>query len=421
MHKILNQKHDKNTLLYALSRMVERAGYYGLRGILILYLTQEGFLDISQNHAYTIYGWLGSAIVLTQIIGALFGDFLIGNKKAMIVGSLLQAIGAFCLTISSIYAVYAGLAILAIGSGLYTPNLLAHFGKKYLDRPKLIDSAFTGIYAAVNIGALIGSVLLSYAADKFGYSFGFGIAGILMLSALIFPLLARDNEYIALTPSRPMNIKTDNRLFRIFGMIMVSALFWTIYQLNGNEMYSAKSNFTSLFDGTLFRGIEQYLTEIIGIPLTIIAAIIWSKYYTRTSFKALIGIGFTAISLVAFTFISNDVTVSSFIVLTAATTLIAIAEILIGPLVFSTITKYTNPKYLALVLSVAFVPSQIFNASLGTLYSNFYEGTVLRYIGYGLLGILIIGVIIYYFNSKDGKFLTQSEEESELESIGEES
>ena len=93
-----NQKHTKETFYYSLSRMLERASYYGIRALIFIYMTDE-ILQISDKDAVHIYSWFGGSLIFSQVIGALLGDFLIGNKKAIIFGGIIQAIGAFTLCV----------------------------------------------------------------------------------------------------------------------------------------------------------------------------------------------------------------------------------------------------------------------------------------------------------------------------------
>ena len=82
MEKIQNQKHTKETLYYSISRMLERASYYGFRALVVLYMVGET-LKMERTEALTIYGWLVGSLVFSQIIGGIFGDLLIGNKKSI--------------------------------------------------------------------------------------------------------------------------------------------------------------------------------------------------------------------------------------------------------------------------------------------------------------------------------------------------
>jgi POT family proton-dependent oligopeptide transporter len=102
-------------------------------------------------------------------------------------------------------------------------------------------------------------------------------------------------------------------------------------------------------------------------------------------------------------------------------TILSLAEICIAPLIFSTITKYADPRYLAIIISLAFILGLIFRAITSQLYSTFYDNDIELYAGYVLLAILLMGVTIYFFTSKDGKFLAQSQGEAEVNKIGPES
>src|SRR5690554_4737653 len=100
MEKIKNQYHTKETLYFALSRMFERASYYGFKTLVVIYMVGET-LKMERSEALSIYGWITASLVFSQILGAVLGDLVIGNRKSMILGAITQAIGAFCLCIPS--------------------------------------------------------------------------------------------------------------------------------------------------------------------------------------------------------------------------------------------------------------------------------------------------------------------------------
>lgn len=126
MEKIHNLKHTKENFYYSLSRMLERASYYGFRALVILYMTGE-ILKMDRTEALSIYGWFTGSMVFSQIIGGLFGDLLIGNKRAIIIGGIIQVIGAFSLCLPSTTGLYLGLFLVVLGSGFFTPNILSNF------------------------------------------------------------------------------------------------------------------------------------------------------------------------------------------------------------------------------------------------------------------------------------------------------
>ena len=122
MERILNQTHSKETFYYALSKVLERMSYYGFRSLIVLYMIGES-IQMEKKDATAIYSWFIGSIVYSQIIGALFGDLILGNRKSIIIGGIAHAIGIFILCISSTTSLYLGLFLIVLGSGFYTPNV----------------------------------------------------------------------------------------------------------------------------------------------------------------------------------------------------------------------------------------------------------------------------------------------------------
>lgn len=142
-------KYPKPVFFYAASRALERAAYYGMRSILILYVTSE-VLAFSYENVGTFYGWFILSFTVSNVIGAIFGDFVFGNKNALVIGSIIMALGMFLLCIPSTIGLYLGLLMIIVGSGFYTPNLMAKYGKQLYGVPHLLDGGFTLLYVMVN-------------------------------------------------------------------------------------------------------------------------------------------------------------------------------------------------------------------------------------------------------------------------------
>lgn len=113
----MQQSHTLSAFLYAISNGIERASYYGIRSLLILYMLGET-LQMSNKEALTFYGWFTLSFYFSKVLGALLGDLLIGNKTAIIIGGFLQAIGCFLLCFNSMAFLYASVIFLVIGNGL---------------------------------------------------------------------------------------------------------------------------------------------------------------------------------------------------------------------------------------------------------------------------------------------------------------
>ncbi|MDX1372410.1 MAG: MFS transporter, partial [Nitrososphaeraceae archaeon] len=184
-------------------------------------------LKMENTEVLTIYGWFTASLVFSQIIGALLGDLVIGNKKSIIIGGIIQAFGAFTLCIPSIYGLYIGIFFIVLGSGFYTPNIIANYGKSYLNKTKLLDAGFTIFYLAINIGAFLGSFLIGYSGVEFGYNIGFIISGLLMLISLI-PIVKTKETKI------PVVEKTSigKRVLTIAMAFIIVGLFWGVYEIS---------------------------------------------------------------------------------------------------------------------------------------------------------------------------------------------
>ncbi len=138
--------------LLLLSRGLERFSYYGIISAIVLYMV-TGPLALPQETALNVYTWLGLAVVFSYLVGVLLSDLLIGNKVATIMGGLLLAAGCFVLGIASNAGLYTGLCLIVVGSGFYTPNIIARFGKSFYGSPRYLPMGYTLFYIILNIGA----------------------------------------------------------------------------------------------------------------------------------------------------------------------------------------------------------------------------------------------------------------------------
>ena len=252
MEKITPQKHSLETFYYSASRMLERGAYYGFRALVVLYMMGET-LKMETEEALTVYGILTASLVFSQIIGALIGDLLIGNKKSIIIGGTLQAFGAFTLCISSTFGLYTGLFLIVLGNGLYNPNLTANFGKSYLNKTKLLDVGFTTLYLAVNLGATFGVLLIGYLGEGFDYRIGFASAGVMMLLSIIPIVFTKQKVF-------PEFKKTSisRRIINIAIAFILVNLFWALYEISNIRFFDLQRTFSEISD----IGIQRYVVCI---------------------------------------------------------------------------------------------------------------------------------------------------------------
>jgi POT family proton-dependent oligopeptide transporter len=168
--------------------MWERFSYYGMRAILILFLTDKvthGGLGFNDSKAGAIYGLYTAMVYLLCLGGGWVADRITGQRRAVLIGGIAIAAGEFCLVVPSEAAFYLGLVLLMIGTGMLKGNVSTIVGQLYQRGDVRRDSGFSIFYMGINLGALISPVFCGYVGEKISWRLGFGVAGLGMLLGLI--------------------------------------------------------------------------------------------------------------------------------------------------------------------------------------------------------------------------------------------
>ena len=170
-----------------LTEMWERFSFYGMRVLLVQFLTAEillgdpkGGWGWTSEQATALYGTYAMLLYLTPVLGGIIADKYLGTRRAVIIGSIIMTIGQLCLFLHSTTMFFVGLTCLVVGVGLFKPNVPSILGEMFKDHPDKKDSAYTIFYMGVNAGAFLGMMLCGYLAATKGWSWGFGLAGIFM-------------------------------------------------------------------------------------------------------------------------------------------------------------------------------------------------------------------------------------------------
>jgi POT family proton-dependent oligopeptide transporter len=387
MEKIQNQKHSIETFYYSLARMLERASYYGFRALVVLYMTGE-ILKMDRTEALSIYGWFAGSMVFSQIIGGLFGDLLIGNKKAIIIGGIIQAIGAFSLCIPSTTGLYLGLFLVVLGSGFFTPNILSNFGKSYLNKTKLLDSGFTIFYLAINLGSFLGISLIGYSGEKFGYNIGFVISGILMLLSIVPIIISKEFNSEEFEKGET---SISKRILNILIAFIVVGVFWGIYEISNIRIFDLQMHFSEISAWNISKSLWQTIGSIFTLPISLVAIVLWTFFYSSQFFKLMVGFIFGAISFGILFLIPEIPTENHTITYLISLVFLGISEIHIAPIIHSILTKYTNPKYLAILMSLAFLPTRLISLIFGLFNDKLYDNPMLG-LKIGIVGMTVVGI-----------------------------
>lgn len=176
--------HPKGLFYLFFAELWERFSFYGMRALLVLYMTKQLLFDDSMS--FGIYAAYMSMVYFTPIIGGILADQYLGLRRAIYLGGILMALGHFCLMWEHPIFFFGSLALIIVGNGFFKPNISTFVGKLYDKTDHRRDSGFTIFYMGINIGGAVAPLLCAWLAESYGWHFGFGLAGIGMLVGLLY-------------------------------------------------------------------------------------------------------------------------------------------------------------------------------------------------------------------------------------------
>ncbi|MBV8859369.1 MAG: peptide MFS transporter [Acidobacteria bacterium] len=180
--------HPRGLTTLFFTEMWERFSYYGMRSLLILYMTAPlavGGLNFDRKYAGLIYGTYVSSVYWTPLIGGWLADKVFGARRAVLLGGIVIACGHFSMVFHSLASFYAGLILIAAGTGLLKPNVSTMVGDLYEEGDARRDAGFSIFYMGINIGALSAPLVCGYLGQSVDWHYGFGAAGIGMVLGLV--------------------------------------------------------------------------------------------------------------------------------------------------------------------------------------------------------------------------------------------
>ena len=182
--------HPAALFVLFFTEMWERFSYYGMRAILVIFLTGAILGDNpgwgwSSSAALSLLGTYAMFAYLAPLAGGWLGDKKIGYRNSVVIGALLMTLGHASMAVETPTFLYIGISLLVIGTGFFKPNITSIISKMYEGRDDKKDGAFNIFYMGVNAGAFLGIMLCGWVGEKVGWSFGFGLAGIFMLLGMI--------------------------------------------------------------------------------------------------------------------------------------------------------------------------------------------------------------------------------------------
>jgi POT family proton-dependent oligopeptide transporter len=399
--------HPPGLYLLFFTEMWERFSYYGMRGILILYLTKqwvEGGLAIDEKEASLIYGFFTGFVYFTPLIGGWLADNYLGQRKAITIGGITMMLGQFALFAWNTHAgLYLGLFLLIIGNGFFKPNISTLVGRLYPSNDPRRDSAFSIFYMGINLGAFLAPLVIGlFAEDLFavkdaagnivtyGYKWGFFISGIgMLLGQITFNGLAQkylgdlgkkpakheassDEEKAA--QNRPLTVEEKQRMTVIFILTAFVVFFWAGFEQAGSSLslYTDKFIDRQIGSWTVPTSWFQSVNPLFIVALAPIFAMFWTsnlgkKFSTPVKMgmgMILLGIGFFfMLGAVASRGGENpDETVKAPLIWLMMTYLIhTVGELALSPVGLSVVTKLAPVKFASLMMGVWLLSSFLAN------------------------------------------------------------
>ncbi|HLJ17903.1 MAG TPA: peptide MFS transporter [Bryobacteraceae bacterium] len=180
--------HPRGLATLFMTEMWERFSFYGMRALLILFMTaavEQGGLGFSVAKSGIIYGLYTAMVYLVSLPGGWIADRILGARRSVFYGGILIALGEFALAAPGLTAFYSGLVLIVIGTGLLKPNISTMVGQLYSPEDQRRDAGFSIFYMGINLGAFLSPLICGYLGQRVNWHLGFGVAGVGMALGLI--------------------------------------------------------------------------------------------------------------------------------------------------------------------------------------------------------------------------------------------
>lgn len=230
--------HPKGLQTLFMTEMWERMSYYGMRGLLVLFMTAaiaEGGLAIGTATAVAIYGLYSAAVYFMGLPGGWIADRLIGSQKAIWYGGIVIMCGHIVLAIPNHKTFFLGLILVILGTGLLKPNISAVVGQLYSSEDERRDSGYAIYYMGINIGSLIGYTVCGLLAEKVGWHWGFGAAAVGMAFGLVhFRATSGDLRGAGAAPAAPLSAPAQKTSWMIIWGVLAAIAVGAWLVMSGN-------------------------------------------------------------------------------------------------------------------------------------------------------------------------------------------
>lgn len=383
--------------LYVLffTEMWERFSYYGMRGLLILYIATSATADDpglgwTTKDAIWLYGWYTMLVYVMSIPGGIIADKWLGQKKTVLIGGLLLCAGHGVLAIPTKEAFFAGLILIILGVGCLKPNISTMVGGLYKPGDIRRDKGFTIFYIGINIGAFLAGIVVGIVAAVYGWHAGFGLAGIGMALGQIVYMAGQkhlkhvgnfigksEDPEVAAAAKKPLTKIEKDRIIVLLLSFLIIIVFWAAFEQAGGLMnlYTDVKVDRMLGNWEVPAAVFQSLNAGYIIIFGIFIAGFWvwwrkkgreaSSLFKMAVGTIIMGLGFVFMMIASKEASSETFGKAAMVWIFLAYLFHTIGELCASPVSLSFITKLAPVKYASIMMGVYFAATGFGNKLAG--------------------------------------------------------
>ena len=420
--------HPRGLSTLFFTEMWERFSYYGMRAFLILYMVAPaaaGGLGFADAKAASIYGTYTGSAWAAAILGGLVADRLLGQYRTVLIGGIIIAAGHFTLAFKAVTAFYAGLALIALGTGFLKPNVSTLVGSLYPRGDARRDAGFSIFYMGINLGAFIGPLIAGYLAQEVNWHVGFACAGVGMTFGVIQYVLGRGRlqagiDRLGQQPDVPtedtaaarrtaeatrgFSLDEWKRIGAIVIFFLAAVLFWGAYEQAGSTLNLFADRYTRLevfgyaFPSSWFQSVQP----VFVILLAPVFGWLWVRLGRREpSVPAKFALGLLFMGLAFLVLVpagamasGEGIRVSPWF-LVASYFISELGELCISPVGLSAVTKLAPLRIVGLMMGVWFLSNAFGNKVAGWAAGFFSSMPLNALFGYVTVVLLIASAVMF--------------------------
>jgi len=404
--------HPRGLTFLFTTEMWERFSYYGMRSLLVLYMVKFVLLPDNagtviglgalrsfyesifgtlgvQPFASHIYGLYTALVYLTPLIGGLLADRVLGQRRTVVLGASLMAIGHFMMAFESLFLL--ALLVLIFGNGAFKPNISAQIGGLYAPGDPRRDRAYSIFYVGINLGAFLAPLVCGTLGEGVGWHYGFGAAGVGMTIGLIVYLYAapmlpadeRDRVVTSGSDRRPLGRTEWRSILALLVLFLPTSLFWATYEQQGNTIPLWADDYTDrhinllIWHGEIPVTWFQAFNPFMIFAFTPFVLMLWARQAARgrepsTVTKMAVGcfgVALANLIMLGAVWEAGGAPQASWMWLFAYFAIVTLGELYLSPIGLSLVSKVSPARMVSMLMGVWFLTSFIGNLVGGWLGS----------------------------------------------------